>query len=132
MASRGLTNVVAAFLRDHIRNADDLHLLVAMAGDEQRWWDETTVASELFMSRSRARSTLEHLAAHNLLEIRVTGDVRYQFAPGISELRDAAITTVAAYRQNPAAVLHAIAAPQPRRGVRAFAEAFRIRRHDDR
>jgi hypothetical protein len=132
MALPGLPNAVPAFVHDHIRDADDLHLLVAMASDDQRWWDEKVVSGELFMDGSRSRNALEHLAGCNLLEIRVTGAVRYQFRPGTEALRAAALATVAAHRHNPAAVLHLIRQSRARRGVRAFAEAFRVRPRDDR
>ncbi len=128
MSSEGLTDVVAAFLRDHIRSTVELHLLVAVSDHEERWWDDAAVATELFMDRAEARAALEHLAAHNLLEIRLTADVRYQFRPGTPELRDAALSTVAAYRSNRDAVLHALGNQRHQRGVRDFSNAFRIRR----
>lgn len=128
MSSDGLPDVVASFLRDHMRNREDLHLLVAVSSSDQRWWDDATVATELFMDRAQARGVLEHLAAHNLLEIRLTEDVRYQFRPGTPQLRDAALSAVAAYRSRPDAVLHALGDQRHQRGVRDFSDAFRIRR----
>jgi hypothetical protein len=110
---------------------DDLHLLVAVAANEDRWWDESSVAAELFVERSAARSMLEHLASHNLLEIRVTGSVRYQFRPGTPELRDAALACLASYRANPVSVWRAVAGTAGRQSVRDFADAFRLRRDDD-
>jgi hypothetical protein len=85
MSPDGLTDVVASFLRDHMRSRVDLHLLVAVSSSEQRWWDDAAVASELFMDRAQARGVLEHLAAHNLLDIRLTEDVRYQFRPAFAQ-----------------------------------------------
>lgn len=132
MTTPVLPEAVGAFLREHIRTIDDLHLLVAIASNEDRWWDETSVGRDLLIDRREARAMLEHLAAHNLLEIRLTEDVRYQFRPGTQELYDAATACVAAYRENPIAVWRAVAGPGGRRSVRDFADAFRIRRHDDR
>lgn len=132
MTVPGLGDAIVAFLRDHIRTVDDLHLLVAVASSEDRWWDETLVAREMLIDPAQARALLEHLAAHNLLEIRVTGSVRYQFRPGTPELHEAARACLAAYRDNPSAVWRVIAGPGGRRSIRDFADAFRIRRDDDR
>jgi hypothetical protein len=128
----GLPDRVAAFIAAHIRTIDDLHLLVAMAAASERWWDAASAAGALTLDVKAARAVLEHLAAHNLLEIRVMGDVRYQFRPGTPELRAAAATCIEAYRAEPAAVWRAVSASPARRSLRDFADAFRIRRDDGR
>jgi hypothetical protein len=132
MPLQGLGEPVNAFLRNHIRNVDDLHLLVAVAANEDRWWDEESVARDLLIDRSHARSLLEHLAGHNLLEIRVTDQIRYQYRPGTPELAAAAGACLDAYHHNPVAVWRAVSHSPSRSSIRDFADAFRIRRRDDR
>ena len=122
---------VAAFLADHISTADHFELLVRVADTPDRWWDATSAARDLGLSERDAHAALDHLARHNLLDIRITGDVRYQFHPGTAALRQAAMAAVEAFRRRPLRVLEAIAGPR-RRSVRDFSDAFRIRRHDDR
>jgi hypothetical protein len=123
---------VVAFLAAHIRSVDDLHLLIAMAAAADRWWDAASAAGALMTDPKTARGLLEHLAAHNLLEIRVTGDVRYKFHPGTPELRQAVRACIDTYHAQPVAVWRAVSGTPARRSVRDFADAFRIRRHDDR
>jgi hypothetical protein len=123
---------VISFVTSHLRNVDDLHLLVAVAGAQDKWFDAESVARELAITTRNAGAALEHLARQNLLEIRVTADVRYQFHPGTPELLDAANACVEAYRRNPMALWRLAAEHLDRRGVRDFADAFRIRRDDDR
>jgi hypothetical protein len=123
-----LPPAVIAFITAHLRTIDDLHLLVATADERGRWWDASTVARELVMGVHDARGLLEHLAAHNLLDIRVTGDVRYQYKPGTPELASAAQASLAAFRANPAAVWRTLARQHGGRAARDFADAFRIRR----
>ena len=113
-----LPDAVAAFLREHIRTVNDLHLLVAIAEDPDRWWDEASVARELLVDHRAARVVLEHLAAHNVLEIRVTASVRYRYRPGTPELRSAAAACVAAYCEDPLAVWRALARPARRADMR--------------
>jgi predicted ArsR family transcriptional regulator len=119
--------VVARFLTAYLRDLDDLQLLITMVNAEDRWWDAPNVARELHISESAARAALEHLAADNLLEIRLTGDVRYQFHPGTEDLREQALACADAYRTDPLAVVRAVSA-SARTSVRDFADAFRIRR----
>jgi hypothetical protein len=128
-----LSELVTSFITAHLRGIDDLHLLVAMASAPERWFDVDTVARELAMTKANARAALEHLAGRNLLEIRVTGDIRYQFNPGTPMLRDAANACVEVYRRDPMP-LWRLGSDKlgRRRSLWDFADAFRIRRHDDR
>lgn len=126
-----LSQKVRTFIVGHLRSVEDLQLLIALVQSPDRWWDAAVAARELNVTRTVAARTLDHLARHNLLDIRITGDVRYQFHPGTEELRDAAVACVDEYRRNPLAVLKAVTG-QPQRSIRDFADAFRIRRDDDR
>jgi hypothetical protein len=121
---------VVHFLTTHIRSLDDLQVLMACIDGRERWWDAATTARELAVGIKVARHSLDHLARGNLLDIRITGDVRYQFNPGTQALLDAALACAAAYRSNPVAVVQRVAG-SARRSVRDFADAFRIRRDDD-
>lgn len=123
---------VRSFLARHVRTLDDLQFLMAIMQSGDRWWDVPSTARELGTSYADARALLERFAAHNLMDIRVTDDVRYQFSPGSSELREAARATADAYRANPLALARLVGAAGGR-GIADFADAFRIRReHDDR
>ncbi len=126
---RDLPPLVRAFMSDHIRTLDELQLLITCVYSEDRWWDATAVARELGVSAVAARHALDHLASRNLLDIRITGDVRYRFHPGTDELRDAALVVAETYRANPAGVINLVAGA-PRRSIRDFADAFRIRKDD--
>jgi hypothetical protein len=132
LAESALSQHVVSFVTAHVRTADDLHLLVAMAAAPDRWFDAESVARELVITPRNARAALERLASHNLLEIRVTGDIRYQFHPGTPELLAAARACVDAYHRNPLALWRLASEQLDRRGPRDFADAFRIRRDDDR
>jgi hypothetical protein len=119
------------FLGAHVASLEELEVLVLLVVSSGRWWDATTISRELGLTPTRARSTLDAFAAHNLLDIRITEDVRYQFRPGTPELEAAALAVAAEYQRAPAAVVHAVASAAPR-SVRDFADAFRIRRDERR
>lgn len=131
MVAREVTPAVAAFLRQNIESLEELEVLLWVMDPPDRWWDVTALARSVGHDVSTARRALEHLASRNLLGIRVTNDIRYQFQPGTPALADACAACAEAYRTNPVAILRLIA-ELPRRSIRAFADAFRIRRDDDR
>lgn len=122
---------LAAFLRDNIDSLEQLELLALIVKMPERWWDATTVGEELGISTRMARATLERLASRNLLEISVTTDIRYRFQPGTALLQGRCEAFAEAYRTNPAAILRFVTDAH-RRAIRDFADAFRVRRHDDR
>lgn len=131
MSSQELAPAVLAFLSDHIGNLEQLHLLLRFVQSPDRWWDVPTAVRELGLGHQEAQQTLDHLARHNLLDIRTTGDVRYRFRPGTEALQAAALAVAEAFRQQPLAVMNAITGGD-RRSIRDFADAFRIRRDDHR
>ena len=130
MASPEFSPVVVAFMADHVRSLDELQLLMSIIQSGDRWWDARIAAREIGMSQAAAGEVLDRFAARNLLDIRVSDDVRYQFRPGTDALRDAARATLDAYRRNPIALARLVPR-QASRSMKDFADAFRIRRDDD-
>lgn len=126
-----LPSHVTNFISAHLRTLEQLELLLLLMQTPDRWWDAAAIALQLGVTADTARRALEHLAARNLLAIRITGDVRYQYQPGEPQLADAARMLAEAFRVNRLAVLRLVAEPE-RRSIRDFADAFRIRRDDDR
>jgi hypothetical protein len=122
---------VMGFLLSNVRSLDDLHVLISCVEAPGRWWDAAGMGRETGLSPTAARHVLDHLVRRQLLDIRVTGDVRYSFSPATGDLRDAVLACAAAYRSRPLAVVQAVSGAR-QAGVRDFADAFRIRRDDDR
>jgi hypothetical protein len=129
MTSHQLTPAVAMFLTEHVASVDELELLMLLVMSTGRWWDATSTSRELGIPVTRTRAMLDGFAARNLLDIRITEDVRYQFRPGTPELEEAALALAAAYQRNPAPIVQFIVRSAPR-SVRDFADAFRIRRRE--
>jgi hypothetical protein len=122
---------VGGFMARHVRSLDDLQVLMQCIDSPDRWWDAAAMARETGFGVNAAREVLDHLARGNLLDIKITGDVRYSFAPGTPALQAAALDFAAAYRARPVEIVQFVAGTS-RRHLRDFANAFRIRRHDDR
>jgi hypothetical protein len=116
-----LQQTVEAFVGSHLRSVDDLQLLIRLVEEPDRWWDAQMVSRELGLSTLAAQGALEWFAGRNLVEIRLTNDIRYRFSPGTDSLRQAAHDSVTAYRSDPIALIRAIfsvLAPEPRSPVR--------------
>jgi hypothetical protein len=132
MSQPEISPLVLTFLRDHVGNLEQFQLLIRLAQEGDRWWDAASVSRELALTPRDARAALDHLARHNLLDIRITGDVRYQFRPGTDELSDAVRAVVEEYRRKPVQILEQVTGRTAKQRIRDFADAFRIRRDDDR
>jgi hypothetical protein len=131
MSGHAIPPLVLTFLSEHVSNLEQFQLLVRVVQDADRWWDAALVTRELGFGATEAQGALDHLAKHNLLDIRITGDLRYRFRPGTDELRVAAMASVDEFRRKPVEMLEHITSLSRRR-IRDFADAFRIRRDDDR
>jgi hypothetical protein len=125
-----LTPAIVEFLTQHIASLDELEILMLLVQASTRWFDAATAARHLGLSPERAHSALDALAARNLLDIRISDDVRYQFRPGRPDLEHVAVAAAEAYRRRPALIVHVVSGGASR-GVRDFSDAFRFRRRRD-
>jgi len=99
---------LARFAAAHLGSLEDLRVLALCVEQRDRWHDAPAIARTLGMARGAARAALDHLARNNLLDIRITADMRYRFRPGTSELESQALALVDAYRRNPVQASDAI------------------------
>jgi hypothetical protein len=103
-----LSPVVVRFAAAYLASPEELHVLALCVEQRERWFDAHAVATALGITRRAARGALDRLACSNLLDIRVTGEVRYRFRPGTSDLEAQAEAFVAKYRRNPLEILELI------------------------
>lgn len=120
------------FARAHVRSVEDLQVFLLCVDRRDRWWDAAGIARAAAISEFRARRILDQLARANLLDIRISDAVRFRFAPGVEELEQQAMAFASAYHSNPADIVKLIARSTVSDSVRDFADAFRIKRDDDR
>jgi hypothetical protein len=103
-----LSPVVARFATAHLASLEELQVLTLCVEQRERWFDAHSVATMLGIPRRAARGALDRLACSNLLDIRVTEEVRYRFRPGTSDLEAQAEALVAKYRRSPLEILELI------------------------
>ena len=92
---------LARFAVTHLGSLEDLKVLALCVEQRDHWHDAPGIARTLGIARGAARNALEHLARNNLLDVRITGDLRYRFRPGTSELESQALALVDEYLRNP-------------------------------
>ena len=105
---RSLSPVVTRFAAAYLASPEELQVLTLCVEQRERWFDAPAVARTLGIPRRASRTALDHLAVSNLLDIRISGDLRYRFRPGTAELEAEAIAFIDAYRRSPLQVLELI------------------------
>ena len=123
-----LSPVVVRFAAAYLSSLEELQVLTLCVEQRERWFDATAVANLLGIPRRASRGALDHLAVSNLLDIRISGDLRYRFRPGTAELEAQAVAFIAAYRRSPLQILELIGGDVGE-SARDVAGSNRERRH---
>jgi hypothetical protein len=113
MPADDLTPAIMEFLA-HVHSVDELETLMLLVDAGDRWFDPATVSRQLGVSSARTRAALDALAANNLLDIRLTDDIRYRFRPGRTELEDGALAVAAIYQRQRSALVRIVSRRSPR------------------
>jgi hypothetical protein len=111
---RELSLAAVSFAAAHLKEARELDVLLRLSELSGRWWDAAALARDLGVTVDDAAEVLHRFAAMNLLDIRVTEQVRYRFAPGRRDLETGARALLDAYRRDPEAVRAVISGEDPR------------------
>lgn len=104
MTRSGLPPAVVAFISACIGSLEDLSVLVTLVEGRDRWWDADRVAERVGLPPCVVRHVLERFLSLNLLDVRVTEDLRYRFRPGTIGLEESAHAFANEYRRAPATV----------------------------
>lgn len=121
----GLPEDVHRFLYQHIESVEQLEVLLLLWQAPDRGWTANDVARALYSHPSSVANRLALLMGQGML--RETQPGHYQYAPRSTELHQTVSRVVETYRERRVAVITLIAS-KPLENVRAFSDAFRIRR----
>ncbi len=121
----GLPEDVHRFLYQYIESVEQLEVLLLLRQAPDRGWTADDVARALYSHPSSVSSRLALLMGQGML--RETGPGSYQYAPRSIESHDTVTRVADTYRERRVAVITLIAS-KPLENVRAFSDAFRIRR----
>ena len=121
----GLPEDVHHFLHQHIESVEQLEVLLLLWRTPERGWTSDEVATAVYSHPSSVVRRLALLLGQGLLREREPGC--YQYAPRTAGLHDTVTRLDHVYRERRVAVITLIAS-KPIESVRAFSDAFRIRR----
>jgi hypothetical protein len=122
---------VVEFVNETADSIERLELLVMLIESPDQWWDAVSAGHAVGVDPATTQRDLEHLATHNLLAVNLGSTVSYRYEPGNATVRAISQAFAAAHRNNPRALYRLVVGRQ-NRAVRDFANAFRVRRNDDR
>jgi hypothetical protein len=121
----GLPEDVHRFLHQNIESVEQLEVLLLLWRAPERGWTSDDVATAVYSHPSSVVRRLAMLLGQGLLREREPGC--YQYAPRTADLHDTVTRLDHVYRERRVAVITLIAS-KPIENVRAFSDAFRIRR----
>jgi hypothetical protein len=121
----GLPQDVHQFLHQNIESVEQLEVLLLLWGRPERGWTADDVANAIYSHPSSVVRRLRMLLGQGLLREREVGC--FQYAPRTPELHETVTRLNHTYRERRVAVITLIAS-KPIDNVRAFSDAFRIRR----
>jgi hypothetical protein len=126
-----VTDALRAFLHQYVKSVEQAEILLFLFRSSPREWNAVKVGRELRIDAVSASRRLSDLQLCGLLSARTEEDVLYYWYEGAF---DAVVRELAArYLETPTLVISAIysqppAAPPASTEVRAFADAFRLRK----
>jgi DNA-binding MarR family transcriptional regulator len=116
---------VRLFLHQNIDSVEQLEVLLLLWRAPERGWTSEDVARAVYSHPTSVARRLARLLGQGLLREREPGC--YQYAPHTAELHQIVTRLDHTYRERRVAVITLIAS-KPIENVRAFSDAFRIRR----
>jgi AraC-like DNA-binding protein len=119
---------VHQFLHRNIDSVEQLEVLILLLEHPDRGWSPDEVARVLYSHPASIARRLAMLLGQDLLREIEPGC--YQYAPRTGELHATVLRVSEMYRERRVAVVTLIAS-KPIENVRAFSDAFRIRRNQE-
>lgn len=104
-----------------------LEMLMLLAREPDRWWTADAIHRELRSSLQGAALDLQHLVNEGLAEASEESEDRYRLKLARAEDEPVMTRLAELFRTHFHAVIHAVYAGR-RRGIHAFADAFRIKK----
>ena len=125
---------VRAFIAEYLDSVVQLETLLMLHAAPQREWDAGEIARDLRIDRAWAGGQLDGLCELGLL-VCAPGETpdagRYRYGPADAPTRSAVDALAKAYAERRVTVISLIFA-KPADNLRAFSDAFRIRKDKDR
>jgi hypothetical protein len=130
MMQRGIPDDVVAFLAQSIDSVEQLEVLLLLHQNASTEWTAESVARHLYREPTSVGRRLSVLRLLGLLQASDDPQPTFRYAPRSDAIHATVGRLADAYAQRRVTVLGLLAS-KPMDHVRAFADAFRIRREED-
>jgi hypothetical protein len=119
---------VRRFVAERIDSVGQLEVLLLVRSDPARNWSVSEVSAELRSDPHWAEVQLEYLRVEGLLVASQDARPRYRYEPAPPELEDVVARLSGAFEARRADLIKLIFSQRPSERLRAFSEAFRVRK----
>ena len=119
---------VHRFILTSIESVEQLEVLLLMHGAPNASWTPEAIARQLYSTPSSIRGRLDALGRQKLVAAEGSPPT-YRYRPGTESLAGTIDSVAECYRRRRVAVVTLIAS-KPLENVRAFSDAFRLRKKD--
>jgi DNA-binding IclR family transcriptional regulator len=126
-----IPNAVHLLLQEHIQSIAQMELLLRLREQPETAESVPELAQKLYAPENMTLSLLEGLRASGLVARSEEPQPRYRYAPSSPELGQAVDQLADLYRQRRVTIINLIYA-SPLKNVKDFADAFRLRKPEDK
>ena len=127
---RRIAPAVQRFIAERIDSVGQLEVLLLVRSDPERYWSASEVSRTLRSRRTWAEVQLEYLCVEGLLSARESNAPSYRYEPTRPELEAVVARLCEAFESQRAEVIRLVFSQRPSERLRAFSEAFRLRREE--
>jgi DNA-binding transcriptional regulator GbsR (MarR family) len=113
------------FIECSVRSVGHLEAILFFAENRERAFTASEVSRALRTSTTSARRQIEDLILSGVLVLRVSGELKVQYAPQDSATDDYVVMLATLYKERKTTVIDAIYS-RPIDKIRSFADAFKI------
>jgi hypothetical protein len=125
-----LPDPIRRFLKGAVSSVEDLEIVLLLRRNPERYWDAESVSDRLEISPQLAAASLETLARHNLLDVRLSDVIRYRYNPMTGDELALVNALADAWRHDRALVMKELTANS--RSLSDFSNAFRLGKNERR
>ena len=131
MANDLIPEDVRQFIVDKIDSVAELEGLLLLRRNPDTEWDVEALAQRLYTNRQQTEDVLAHLYSQGFLEVKKGEPPTYHYQPGslgLAEMVDRAAEIYSNYLVPVTNLIHS----KPQTKVQQFADAFKLRKEDDK
>jgi hypothetical protein len=114
-----------------VESPERLEVLLLLRRNRPKTFTSRTVGRELYVTPASAERDLALLCGRGFLSVTIGNDLLYSYKPVTAELEASVDRLLAIYDERKADVLAALQDRQAHDPVRAFADAFKLRKEGD-